>query len=97
MRINAVIYRIGHKQQKANKVTFFRRHFVNVFYTQAIFLLTTALMRILFLWTFSYLILQNKTQVVAAAQVCSEESASIFSRTVAKVAPWSKVAPLYDI
>ena len=38
----------------------------------------------------------NKKLVVVAAQVCSEESASTtFSRTVAKVAPWCKVAPLY--
>ena len=38
----------------------------------------------------------RKQQVVAAAQVCFEGSASTtVSLMVAKVAPWSKVAPLY--
>ena len=46
-------------------------------------------MRIVFLWTLSYLTIQKTKQVVAAAQVCSEGSA------VARVAPSSKVAPLY--
>ena len=45
--------------------------------------------------TLSYRTIKKK-QVVAAAHVCSEESVSTtFSRTVAKEAPWTKIAPLY--
>ena len=51
---------------------------------------------ILFLRTLSCLTMQKKKQVVAAAQACSGESASItLSRTVDEVAPWAKVASLY--
>ena len=52
---------------------------------------------ILFLRTLSCLTMQKKNkQVVAAAQACSGESASItLSRTVDEVAKWAKVASLY--
>ena len=53
-------------------------------------------MRVLYLQTLVYFTMQKKRQVAAAAQVCSQETASTaFSRTVAKEPRWSELAPVY--